>query len=159
MALLAWALVTGALECATYPSNLLVLRRCPSQPAALADSNHGAGHASHGRLPSGAERDYGTAFIMRARSLAALPTPAELAPFSSACAPARSLHALHAHVPHFHKMLASVERTMVRFAPDRPFERCSWWVADDRELFWREFPPSRPHSSSSPPSPLTLPHC
>ena len=47
------------------------------------------------------------------------------------------LHELHAHVPHFHKMLTSVERTMVRFAPDRPFERCSWWVADDRELFWR----------------------
>ncbi|KZT72269.1 hypothetical protein DAEQUDRAFT_27471 [Daedalea quercina L-15889] len=46
------------------------------------------------------------------------------------------LHQLHAHVPHFNKMLASVERTMVRFAPDRPFERCSWWVADDRELFW-----------------------
>ena len=34
----------------------------------------------------------------------------------------------------------SVERTMVRFAPDRPFERCSWWVADDRELFWRACP-------------------
>ena len=50
------------------------------------------------------------------------------------------LHELHAHDPHFHKMLTSVERTMVRFAPDRPFERCSWWVADDRELFWRMSP-------------------
>lgn len=50
------------------------------------------------------------------------------------------LHELHSQIPHFHKMLASVERTMVRFAPDRPFERCSWWVADDRELFWRAFP-------------------
>lgn len=51
-----------------------------------------------------------------------------------------ALHELHSQIPHFHKMLASVERTMVRFAPDRPFERCSWWVADDRELFWRAFP-------------------
>ncbi|KAH9911195.1 uncharacterized protein B0H18DRAFT_1129044 [Fomitopsis serialis] len=46
------------------------------------------------------------------------------------------LHQLHAQIPHFNRMLTSVERTMVRFAPDRPFERCSWWIADDRELFW-----------------------
>ncbi|TFY60904.1 hypothetical protein EVJ58_g4856 [Rhodofomes roseus] len=46
------------------------------------------------------------------------------------------IHQLHAQIPHFNKMLTSVERTMVRFAPDRPFERCSWWIADDRELFW-----------------------
>ncbi|EED81637.1 predicted protein [Postia placenta Mad-698-R] len=46
------------------------------------------------------------------------------------------LHELHGSVPHFNKMLMSVERTMARFAPDRPFERASWMIVDDRELFW-----------------------
>jgi len=46
------------------------------------------------------------------------------------------LSELHGQVPHFNKMLMSVERTMKRFAPDRPFERASWFIADDRELFW-----------------------
>ncbi|KAL6305160.1 hypothetical protein BKA93DRAFT_234268 [Sparassis latifolia] len=47
------------------------------------------------------------------------------------------LHALHAAVPHFaEKILRSVARTLVRFPPDRPFERSSWMVVDDRNLFW-----------------------
>ncbi|KZT05341.1 uncharacterized protein LAESUDRAFT_726975 [Laetiporus sulphureus 93-53] len=46
------------------------------------------------------------------------------------------IHQLHADVPQFKKILMSVERTMTRFAPDRPFERASWMIVDDRELFW-----------------------
>ncbi|GBE80763.1 predicted protein [Sparassis crispa] len=49
----------------------------------------------------------------------------------------KPLHALHAAVPHFaEKILRSVARTLVRFPPDRPFERSSWMVVDDRNLFW-----------------------
>ncbi|KAH9944778.1 hypothetical protein B0H21DRAFT_694529 [Amylocystis lapponica] len=47
------------------------------------------------------------------------------------------LHALHDPVPHFNaKLLLSVERTLVRFAPDRPFERSSWMIVDDRNMHW-----------------------
>ena len=46
---------------------------------------------------------------------------------------------LHAPVPYFNeKLLMSVERTLKRFRPDQPFERSSWMIADDRNLFWRE---------------------
>ena len=31
----------------------------------------------------------------------------------------------------------SVERTLKRFKPDQPFERSSWMIVDDRNLFWR----------------------
>ncbi|KAI0941617.1 hypothetical protein AcW1_003465 [Taiwanofungus camphoratus] len=47
------------------------------------------------------------------------------------------MHQVHSPVPHFkEKILMSVERTLTRFSPDRPFERSSWFIADDRELFW-----------------------
>ena len=46
---------------------------------------------------------------------------------------------LHAPVPYFNeKLLMSVERTLKRFKPDQPFERSSWMITDDRNLFWRE---------------------
>ncbi|PCH35811.1 hypothetical protein WOLCODRAFT_140094 [Wolfiporia cocos MD-104 SS10] len=48
----------------------------------------------------------------------------------------KPLHEVHSSVPHINKMMMSIERTMARFAPDRPFERSSWWIADDRQLFW-----------------------
>ena len=45
---------------------------------------------------------------------------------------------LHKPVPHFNeKLLVSVERTLKRFKPDQPFERSSWMIVDDRNLFWR----------------------
>ncbi|CCM03919.1 uncharacterized protein FIBRA_06070 [Fibroporia radiculosa] len=46
------------------------------------------------------------------------------------------LHEIHAPVPNIKKMMMSIERTMARFSPDRPFERSSWMIVDDRELFW-----------------------
>lgn len=33
----------------------------------------------------------------------------------------------------------SVERTLKRFKPDEPFERTSWEIVDDRNLFYRLF--------------------
>lgn len=50
----------------------------------------------------------------------------------------KAIHDLHDPVPHYHEMLAkSIERTLKRFQPDQPFERTSWNVTDDRNLFWR----------------------
>ena len=50
----------------------------------------------------------------------------------------KPLVVLHKPVPHFNeKLLMSVERTLKRFRPDQPFERSSWMIADDRNLFWR----------------------
>lgn len=47
------------------------------------------------------------------------------------------LSELHDPVPHFNqKLLMSVERTLQRFTPDKPFERTSWMIVDDRNLFW-----------------------
>ncbi|KAI0753138.1 hypothetical protein C8Q80DRAFT_1097643 [Daedaleopsis nitida] len=49
----------------------------------------------------------------------------------------KPLKVLHAPVPYFNeKLLKSVERTLKRFKPDQPFERSSWMIADDRNLFW-----------------------
>lgn len=51
-------------------------------------------------------------------------------------------HAIQVHrgVPHFNeKILKSVERTLKRFDPHEPFERTSWTMVDDRNLFWRKF--------------------
>ncbi|PIL33533.1 hypothetical protein GSI_04156 [Ganoderma sinense ZZ0214-1] len=49
----------------------------------------------------------------------------------------KPLVVLHKPVPHFNeKLLMSVERTLKRFRPDQPFERSSWMIADDRNLFW-----------------------
>lgn len=46
---------------------------------------------------------------------------------------------VHRGVPYFNeKMLKSVERHLKRFQPNEPFERTSWTVVDDRNLFWRE---------------------
>ena len=51
----------------------------------------------------------------------------------------KPLVVLHKPVPHFNeKLLMSVERTLKRFKPDQPFERSSWMITDDRNLFWRE---------------------
>ena len=50
----------------------------------------------------------------------------------------KPLATLHKPVPHFNeKLLVSVERTLKRFKPDQPFERSSWMIVDDRNLFWR----------------------
>ena len=51
----------------------------------------------------------------------------------------KPIETIHEVVPHFNeKLLMSVERTLKRFAPDEPFERSSWMIVDDRNLFWRE---------------------
>ncbi|RPD57707.1 hypothetical protein L227DRAFT_594590 [Lentinus tigrinus ALCF2SS1-6] len=49
----------------------------------------------------------------------------------------KPIRVLHAPVPYFNeKLLVSVERTLKRFQPDQPFERSSWMITDDRNLFW-----------------------
>lgn len=49
----------------------------------------------------------------------------------------KSLRTVHAPVPYFNeKILMSVERTLKRFKPNEPFERTSWEIVDDRELFF-----------------------
>lgn len=49
------------------------------------------------------------------------------------------LEEIHRHIPYFNeKLLLSVERTLKRFKPDEPFERTSWSMVDDRNLFWRK---------------------
>ncbi len=51
----------------------------------------------------------------------------------------KPIKVLHEPVPYFNeKLLVSVERTLKRFKPDQPFERSSWMITDDRNLFWRE---------------------
>ena len=50
----------------------------------------------------------------------------------------KPIDVLHRPVPYFNeKLLMSVERTLKRFKPDQPFERSSWSIADDRNLFRR----------------------
>lgn len=50
-----------------------------------------------------------------------------------------SLEQAHAPVPYFNeKLLKSVERTLKRFGPNEPFERTSWEIVDDRNVFFRE---------------------
>lgn len=54
----------------------------------------------------------------------------------------KSLEEVHSPVPYFNqKLLMSVERTLKRFKPDEPFERTSWEIVDDRNLFFREHKP------------------
>ena len=51
----------------------------------------------------------------------------------------KSLKEAHEPVPYFNqKLLLSVERTLKRFKPSEPFERTSWEIVDDRNLFFRE---------------------
>lgn len=51
----------------------------------------------------------------------------------------KSLKEAHEPVPYFNqKLLLSVERTLKRFKPTEPFERTSWEIVDDRNLFFRE---------------------
>lgn len=48
----------------------------------------------------------------------------------------KPLEEIHRHIPYFNeKILKSVERTLKRFGPHEPFERTSWGVVDDRNLF------------------------
>lgn len=49
----------------------------------------------------------------------------------------KSLEEAHEPVPYFNeKLLLSVERTLKRFKPNEPFERTSWEIVDDRNLFF-----------------------
>lgn len=51
----------------------------------------------------------------------------------------KSLAVVHEPVPYFNqKLLKSVERTLKRFKPEEPFERTSWEIVDDRNLFFRK---------------------
>ncbi|KAH9942146.1 uncharacterized protein BXZ73DRAFT_41217 [Epithele typhae] len=63
----------------------------------------------------------------------------------------KPLRELHAPVPHFNeKLLLSVERTLKKFKPDQPFERSSWMIVDDENLFWH-------HIADAPPEPHVHP--
>ncbi|KAH8116139.1 hypothetical protein DFH11DRAFT_1688264 [Phellopilus nigrolimitatus] len=49
----------------------------------------------------------------------------------------KSLRIVHDPVPYFNeKILFSVERKLKRFQPNEPFERTSWEIVDDRDLFF-----------------------
>jgi len=49
----------------------------------------------------------------------------------------KSLKEAHEPVPYFNqKLLLSVERTLKRFKPTEPFERTSWEIVDDRNMFF-----------------------
>jgi len=49
-----------------------------------------------------------------------------------------SLEGAHRPVPYFNeKLLMSVERVLKKFKPDEPFERTSWEIVDDRNIFFR----------------------
>lgn len=51
----------------------------------------------------------------------------------------KSLFDIHVGVPQFNeKMLLSVERTLERFQPNQPFERSSWEMVDDYNMYHRE---------------------
>ncbi|KAI8978285.1 hypothetical protein BD414DRAFT_580100 [Trametes punicea] len=63
----------------------------------------------------------------------------------------RPLEVLHAPVPDFNeKLLVSVERTLKRFKPDQPFERSSWNIMDDRNLFWHNIASGMPDKDLRP---------
>ncbi|KAF8746424.1 hypothetical protein RHS02_00897, partial [Rhizoctonia solani] len=48
----------------------------------------------------------------------------------------KSMHDVHVPVPHFNqKLLVSVERALKRMDPSAPFERSSWEIVDDNNLF------------------------
>jgi len=49
----------------------------------------------------------------------------------------KSMHDVHTPVPQFNqKLLVSVERTLKRMDPNAPFERSSWEIVDDNNLFF-----------------------
>ncbi|CAE6435103.1 hypothetical protein ACGC1H_002847 [Rhizoctonia solani] len=49
----------------------------------------------------------------------------------------KSMHDVHLPVPQFNqKLLVSVERTLKRMDPNAPFERSSWEIVDDKNLFF-----------------------
>lgn len=49
----------------------------------------------------------------------------------------KSMHDVHIPVPQFNqKLLVSVERTLKRMDPNAPFERSSWEIVDDNNLFF-----------------------
>ncbi|KAF8304833.1 hypothetical protein DL93DRAFT_2066749 [Clavulina sp. PMI_390] len=49
----------------------------------------------------------------------------------------KSMYETHVPVPQFNeKLLVSVERTLRRLLPSAPFERSSWEIVDDKQLFW-----------------------
>ncbi|KAI0758500.1 hypothetical protein BD413DRAFT_654543 [Trametes elegans] len=63
----------------------------------------------------------------------------------------KPLEVLHAPVPDFNKkLLVSVERTLKRFRPDQPFERSSWNIMDDRNLFWHNIASGLPDKDMRP---------
>ncbi|KZT52936.1 hypothetical protein CALCODRAFT_475314 [Calocera cornea HHB12733] len=65
---------------------------------------------------------------------------------------------VHGPVPQFNdKLLLSVERTLKRMHPSAPFERSSWMIADDRNLFWHNIASLPPGAEITvPPSDLLL---
>lgn len=49
----------------------------------------------------------------------------------------KPMSVVHAPVPQFNeKLLVSVERTLKRMLPSAPFERSSWEIVDDLNLYW-----------------------
>ncbi|KAI0663963.1 hypothetical protein C8Q70DRAFT_211356 [Cubamyces menziesii] len=63
----------------------------------------------------------------------------------------KPLGVLHAPVPDFNqKLLMSVERTLKRFKPNQPFERSSWNIMDDRNLFWHNIASGLPDKDLRP---------
>ncbi|KAI0359575.1 hypothetical protein OH77DRAFT_1395578 [Trametes cingulata] len=63
----------------------------------------------------------------------------------------KPLEVLHAPVPDFNaKLLVSVERTLKRFRPDQPFERSSWNIMDDRNLFFHNIAKAMPDEDLRP---------
>lgn len=53
----------------------------------------------------------------------------------------KSLEEVHVDVPQFNeKILKSVERTLKRFEAHQPFERSSWEIVDDYNLYHRALP-------------------
>ncbi|KAI0074728.1 hypothetical protein K474DRAFT_1765099 [Panus rudis PR-1116 ss-1] len=63
----------------------------------------------------------------------------------------KPIEVLHDPVPYFNeKLLTSVQRTLTRLRPDQPFERSSWNIVDDRNLFWHNLSSGVPHESVHP---------
>ncbi|CDO77519.1 hypothetical protein BN946_scf184912.g18 [Trametes cinnabarina] len=63
----------------------------------------------------------------------------------------KPLGVLHASVPDFNqKLLVSVERTLKRLKPDQPFERSSWNIMDDRNLFFHNIATGLPDKDLRP---------
>ncbi|OJT10571.1 hypothetical protein TRAPUB_12907 [Trametes pubescens] len=63
----------------------------------------------------------------------------------------KHLEVLHRPVPDFNaKLLMSVERTLKRFKPDQSFERSSWNIMDDRNLFLHNIASNMPDKDLRP---------